>query len=61
MNLEDIAQEAGVSRSTVSRVINNEPYVSEKTRAKVKAIIEKQGYIPNQAARTLVTNRTQAN
>ncbi|RMG89270.1 MAG: LacI family transcriptional regulator, partial [Chloroflexi bacterium] len=32
MNLEDIAKKAGVSRSTVSRVINGEPYVSEKTR-----------------------------
>ncbi|MBI5961010.1 MAG: LacI family DNA-binding transcriptional regulator [Chloroflexi bacterium] len=59
MNLEDIAARAGVSRSTVSRVINNEPYVSEKTRERVLAIIEQEGFIPNPAARALVTQHTQ--
>jgi len=54
-NLEDIARKAGVSRSTVSRVINNEPYVSERTRAKVQAVIEAEGFSPNPAARMLVT------
>jgi LacI family transcriptional regulator len=58
MNLEDIAKKAGVSRSTVSRVINNEPYVSEKTRERVKAIIAQEGFAPNPAARMLVTQRT---
>lgn len=57
-NLEDIARKAGVSRSTVSRVINNEPYVSERTRAKVQAIIDSEGFSPNPAARMLVTQRT---
>lgn len=57
-NLEDIARKAGVSRSTVSRVINNEPYVSEATRAKVQAIIEAEGFSPNPVARMLVTQRT---
>jgi LacI family transcriptional regulator len=60
MNLEEIAQKAGVSRSTVSRVINNEPYVSQKTRSRVLTIIEAEGYIPHPAARSLVTRRTQA-
>ncbi len=60
MNLEDIAAKAGVSRSTVSRVINNEPYVSAKTRTKVEAVIEEEGFSPNPAARTLVTQRTKA-
>lgn len=60
MNLEDIAAKAGVSRSTVSRVINNEPYVSPKTRAKVEAVIQEEGFTPNPAARTLVTQRTKA-
>jgi LacI family transcriptional regulator len=60
MNLEDIAAKAGVSRSTVSRVINNEPYVSPKTRAKVEAVIQEEGFSPNPAARTLVTQRTKA-
>ncbi|MBN1564248.1 MAG: LacI family DNA-binding transcriptional regulator [Anaerolineae bacterium] len=58
-NLEDIAAKAGVSRSTVSRVINNEPHVSEKTRHKVLAVIQAEGFTPNPAARALVTQRTQ--
>jgi LacI family transcriptional regulator len=58
MNLEDIAQKAGVSRSTVSRVINNDPHVSAKTREKVLRIIERERFQPNPAARTLVTRRT---
>lgn len=59
MNLEDIARKAGVSRSTVSRVINNEPYVSVKTRDKVLKIIQDVGFTPNPGARMLVTQRTQ--
>jgi LacI family transcriptional regulator len=58
MNLEDIAKKAGVSRSTVSRVINDEPHVSEKTRRRVLAIIQREGFSPNHAARALVTQRT---
>lgn len=58
MNLEDIARKAGVSRSTVSRVINNEPYVREQTRQKVLEIIERERFSPNPAARALVTQRT---
>jgi LacI family transcriptional regulator len=58
MNLEDIAKKAGVSRSTVSRVINNEPYVSAKTRAHVMAVIQRESFSPNPAARMLVTQRT---
>ena len=58
LNLEDIARKAGVSRSTVSRVINNEPYVSQRTREKVMAVVQQENYAPNPAARTLVTRRT---
>lgn len=58
MNLEDIAQKAGVSRSTVSRVINNERYVSEDARQRVLAVIEQENFRPNPAARTLVTRRS---
>lgn len=58
MNLEDIAAKAGVSRSTVSRVINNEMYVSSKTREKVLEVINEEGFSPNPAARMLVTKRT---
>jgi LacI family transcriptional regulator len=58
-NLEDIARLAGVSRSTVSRVINNQPNVSEATRQRVLDVVKREGYFPNPAARTLVTRRTQ--
>lgn len=59
LNLEDIGARAGVSRSTVSRVINNDPNVSDATRAKVMQVINEIGYTPNAAARALVTKRTQ--
>mgnify|MGYP005852110073 CR=1 FL=1 len=58
LNLEDIAKEAGVSRATVSRVINNEAYVSEDTRQRVQTVIEKLGYTPNIRGRILATGRT---
>lgn len=58
MSLEEIAKKAGVSRSTVSRVINGEPYVSEKTRARVNKVIEQEQFSPNPAGRMLVTQRT---
>lgn len=59
MNLEDIARKAQVSRSTVSRVINNEPYVSDRTRQRVMKVIEQERFQPNHAARTLVTRRNE--
>ncbi len=58
-NLEDIARLAGVSRSTVSRVVNNHPNVSPRTRQKVMQIIHERHYRPNLAARALVTQHTQ--
>lgn len=60
MNLEDIAKLAGVSRSTVSRVINNDPNVSDRARARVQATIDKVGYRPNAAARALASHRSHA-
>ncbi|MET7702421.1 LacI family DNA-binding transcriptional regulator [Streptomyces sp. NPDC005485] len=54
----DVARLAGVSRKTVSRVLNNEPYVSDQARTKVLAAAEELGYRLNQAARTLVSGRT---
>lgn len=53
--MTDVAALAGVSHQTVSRVINNLPYVTEKTRVKVRAAIATLNYRPNPAARTLVT------
>lgn len=58
MDLESIARKAGVSRSTVSRVINDSPNVSEQTRQHVLAIIEQENFHPNAAARALVKRRT---
>jgi DNA-binding LacI/PurR family transcriptional regulator len=57
-NIVDIAEKAGVSRSTVSRVLNNDPYVSDKTRSRVLDVINEVGYSPNVAARMLRTQRT---
>ncbi|NWG18258.1 MAG: LacI family DNA-binding transcriptional regulator [Chloroflexi bacterium] len=57
--MEDIARLAGVSRSTVSRVINHHPNVSPATREKVWQVIQEQKFHPNQIARMLATQRTQ--
>ena len=53
MNLEEIARLSGVSRSTVSRVVNNSPKVSEEVRRRVLQVIDETNYHPNLAARGL--------
>lgn len=58
LTLEDIAQMCGVSRSTVSRVINGSSNVSEPTRQKVLDLIQNIGFQPNLAARGLAVGRT---
>lgn len=58
-SISDIAKKAGVSKSTVSRVINHHPHVSEETRQKVMALINELDYIPNQLARDLSRGKTQ--
>lgn len=58
LTLEEIGKLAGVSRSTVSRVINNKPGVKTKVRDRVLKVIDETGYIPNPAARSLAANRT---
>jgi LacI family transcriptional regulator len=55
---EEIAKLAEVSRSTVSRVINNYPNVPEKTRMKVMKIIEEHNYYPNISAQVLAGKKT---
>jgi len=55
----DIARAAGVSQSTVSRVLNGDPRVARQTRDRVAGVIEQIGYTPNGVARGLVTRRTQ--
>jgi len=54
----DIAAKAGVSASTVSRVINNYPYVNKETRARVLKVIAENNYIQNESARSLVTQNS---
>lgn len=56
--IKDVAARAGVSRQTVSRVINNKAEVSPETRERVLAVIEELGYRPNAAARSMVAGRT---
>ena len=58
LTLEDIAKKAGVSRSTVSRVINNRPNVREDVRARVMEVISSTGYQPNVAAQSLASQRS---
>ncbi|MDR1904782.1 MAG: LacI family transcriptional regulator [Treponema sp.] len=54
MNIYDIAEEAGVSISTVSRVLNNKTNVTPATREKIQAVLDKYQYTPNAIARGLV-------
>jgi len=58
LTLEKIAQLAQVSRSTVSRVINDDPNVNDKTRLRVQQVIEQINFQPNTAARSLAGGRT---
>jgi LacI family transcriptional regulator len=58
MNLEEVARLAGVSRSTVSRVVNGDRRVSDDARARVQQIIDAHNYHPNAAARSLASRRT---
>ena len=51
--LADVAELAGVSLTTVSRVLNNRGYLSEKTKQNVADAIETLGYRPNSLARAL--------
>ncbi|UBU18833.1 LacI family transcriptional regulator [Nonomuraea gerenzanensis] len=55
-----MAARAGVSRATVSRVVNGESSVSPEVRAAVMRAVKELGYVPNLAARSLVTRRTNA-
>ncbi|MBT9170163.1 MAG: Catabolite control protein A [Actinobacteria bacterium] len=54
----DVAKRAGVSKSTVSKILTDKPYVSHETREKVMKAIAELGYRPNAIARSLVRNVT---
>ncbi len=56
--LEAVARRAGVSRATVSRVVNGSTTVAEPIREAVRRAVAELGYVPNLAARSLVTQRT---
>jgi len=58
LTLEEIGKLAGVSRSTVSRVVNDHPYVSPPVRERVSKVIAETGYSPDPAARSLARQRS---
>ena len=58
VTINDIARLAGVSKKTVSRVINKSPLVRDETRARVEAVIREQGYTPDPQARALAFGRS---
>jgi len=58
LTLEEVAKLAGVSRSTVSRVVNDSPNVRPEVRERVWEVVRKNNYQPHAAARSLVTRRT---
>jgi LacI family transcriptional regulator len=58
LTLEKVGELAGVSRSTVSRVVNGHPNVRDEVRERVWEVIRETGYQPHAAARSLVTRRT---
>jgi LacI family transcriptional regulator len=57
-SIKDIAKLAGMSPSTVSRVLNNRTYVKPAIREKILALVQQMGYVPNHAARSMVLNRS---
>lgn len=58
VTLKDIAAECGVSYSTVSKALKDSPLVTEATKRKIKDKAEEMNYIPNNSARSLVSNRS---
>ena len=58
VNIKDIAKQAGMSPSTISRIINGKANVNSEKRARVLRLIEETGYVPNQAARNMVLRRS---
>lgn len=57
VSIKDVAKEAGVAISTVSKVLNNYPNVSEATKNKVNEVVERLGFVPNAVAASLSSKR----
>ena len=60
VTIKQVASEAGVSIATVSRVLNDKGPISEATRRRVEEVVARLHYVPHCAARSLITNRTNA-
>lgn len=58
VTIKDIAKIANVSHTTVSRALNNSPFINDETKAKIKDIAKQLNYIPNYSAKSLVLNRS---
>jgi len=58
VSIKDIAEVAGVSYSTVSRALNNNPLISQEVRTRVQALAQSMGYSPNALAQGLLSHRT---
>ncbi|MBP2079598.1 LacI family DNA-binding transcriptional regulator [Oceanobacillus polygoni] len=58
ITIKDIAEMANVSRSTVSRVLNDSGYVSEEARKRVESVVKETGYAPSEYAKSLRTKKT---
>ena len=59
MTIKDVAEKSGVSVSTVSRVLNDHPDVSEKVRNRVMAVVNELHYVPNNSARDLIKSEAE--
>jgi LacI family transcriptional regulator len=60
ITLQDVAQKAGVSMKTVSRVVNEEKNVAEETRQQVLQTIQELGYVPHVQAQRLASGKTRS-
>ncbi|STS10444.1 Probable catabolite control protein A [Ewingella americana] len=58
ITIKDIAEMAGVSITTVSRVLNNNQWVADKTKAKVDKVIKEHNFSPNLVARGMISKKT---
>ncbi|WP_010238188.1 LacI family DNA-binding transcriptional regulator [Clostridium arbusti] len=58
VTIKDIARMANVSHTTVSRALNNSPFINEKTKQKIMYIVNELNYVPNYSAKSLVLNRS---